>query len=142
MLFSKSCEYALRATIYISATSQENRNVSVKEIATEIGSPISFTAKILQQLCKHHIVVSVKGNSGGFRIDTSKRISTIYEVVEAIEGNDFFERCVIGLKNCSDKNPCPMHKHFKKQREELVKIFKQNTIQDLVEPSNKKLFLK
>ena len=67
-MFSKSCEYAIRATIFIATQSQSNANIGIKEIAKEIDSPIAFTAKILQVLVKNNILKSTKGVGGGFMI--------------------------------------------------------------------------
>jgi Rrf2 family iron-sulfur cluster assembly transcriptional regulator len=65
-MFSKACEYAIRATIYIALQSQESKRVTLKDIAKEIDSPEAFTAKIMQQLVKRGIVDSLKGPTGGF----------------------------------------------------------------------------
>jgi DNA-binding IscR family transcriptional regulator len=51
-MFSKSTEYALRATIYIAQRGSVENKLSLQEIAEAIDSPPSFTAKILQSLTK------------------------------------------------------------------------------------------
>ncbi|MBK9794175.1 MAG: Rrf2 family transcriptional regulator [Sphingobacteriales bacterium] len=142
MIFSKSCEYALRAVLYTYMKSDSNANLGVKEIAKEIGSPVPFTAKILQQLTKKKIISSVKGPNGGFYIDPSSKPVSIYQVVEAIDGTDFFERCVIGLKRCSEANPCPLHVHFVGHRNEIKELFKKKTIYDLIVNHEGKINLK
>ena len=53
-MFSKSCEYAIRATIFIASKCCEERRVGLKEISLAIDSPIAFTAKILQILSKNY----------------------------------------------------------------------------------------
>ena len=71
-MFSKACEYGIKATIYIAMQSMQNSRVSLKDIAKEIDSPVAFTAKILQQLARNKIVESVKGPTGGFQIEKKK----------------------------------------------------------------------
>jgi Rrf2 family iron-sulfur cluster assembly transcriptional regulator len=68
-MFSKSCEYAIRAAIYIAAESSEDSKVGIKDICDHIEAPKHFTAKILQVLTKNKIVSSQKGVNGGFYID-------------------------------------------------------------------------
>ena len=68
-MFSKACEYGIKATIFIASNSYEKQRVSLKEIAKEIDSPEAFTAKILQNLVRHKIINSVKGAYGGFEIE-------------------------------------------------------------------------
>ena len=45
-MFSKACEYGIRATIYIAMQSKEGNRVSLKDIADQTNSPVAFTAKI------------------------------------------------------------------------------------------------
>ena len=66
-MFSKACEYGIKAAIFIATKSYEGVRVSPKEIAENISSPQAFTAKILQSLVRHNIVNSVKGAYGGFQ---------------------------------------------------------------------------
>ena len=60
-MFSKACEYAIKASIFIAISSYNNKKVSPKEISEEIDSPKAFTAKILQELAKNEIIKSTKG---------------------------------------------------------------------------------
>lgn len=119
-MFSKACEYGIRATIYIALQSLEGNRVNLKEISNEIDSPVAFTAKILQLLAKNHIVDSVKGPSGGFEIDKAKMDSIMLgHIVAAIDGNKIFKGCALGLKECNEKFPCPVHYQFKQIRDDL-----------------------
>ena len=68
MIFSKACEYGIRASIYIAQQSLNDERASLKDISREIGSPEAFTAKILQTLVKNKIIDSIKGSHGGFEV--------------------------------------------------------------------------
>ena len=131
-MFSKACEYGIRAAIYVAEQSQEGRRVNLKDIAKEIGSPEAFTAKILQQLAKSDIVSSVKGPTGGFEIDR-KRMARIKlsHIVTAIDGNTVYTGCGLGLKECSAKQPCPVHDKFKKIRNDLKQMLESTNLQEL-----------
>lgn len=122
--------------------SDGNTRLSVKDIAVEIDSPVSFTAKILQQLARKKIIASTRGLNGGFYIEPNTKPITIYQVVEAIDGVEFFDRCVMGLKKCSDKNPCPMHIHFVNHRNEIKTLLMSKSINDLIVQQNGKINLK
>ena len=60
-MFSKACEYGIKASIFIALCSYKGVRVSLKSIAKEINSPEAFTAKILQDLVRHDVINSVKG---------------------------------------------------------------------------------
>lgn len=131
-MFSKTGEYGLRATIFIASESFKNIKISQREIAEEIDSPMAFTAKILQKLVKKNIVKSSKGSGGGFYIEKSnlKKIRLI-EIIEALECDSIITGCGLGLKNCSEEHPCPVHEKFKTIKANLVLMFENTTLEDL-----------
>ncbi len=55
-MFSKSCNYAIKASIFIAKFSLEDEKVGFVDVAKEIDSPQAFTAKILQHLVKAGII--------------------------------------------------------------------------------------
>ena len=131
-MFSKACEYAIRATIYIADQTNRGRRVGLKDISKEIASPEAFTAKILQQLSRNQIVDSIKGPNGGFAIESGKIAKIkLSQVVLAIDGDSVYRGCGLGLKECSEKQPCPVHDKFKVVREELRKMLESTTILEL-----------
>lgn len=113
-MFSKACEHAIKACIYIATKSFEGQRANIREIAGEIGSPIPFTAKILHQLVKNNIITSVKGPSGGFYFETDqiKKIK-LRDIVFVMDGKQLYVSCVLGMKECSELHPCPVHNQYK-----------------------------
>lgn len=127
-VFSKTCEYAIRAVFYIAKCSQQGKKVGFKEIAENINSPEHFLAKILQKLSKEGLIQSSKGPSGGFYLDASNSHRPLADIVIAIEGSEIFTGCGMGLSYCSEENPCPLHNDFKEIRNNLSKMLKTTTI--------------
>ena len=131
-MFSKATEYALRATIYIARTSSEENKLGIGEIAEAIDSPHSFTAKILQILTKDNkIISSSRGPNGGFYLSEKAKKLPVRSILEAMGEDDVLEKCVLGLKRCSEIQPCPMHAQYKSIRQQLLKLFMKKTIQQL-----------
>ncbi len=142
-MFSKACEYAFRAVLYISVKSINGSKLGINEIAKEIDSPVPFTAKILQTLSREGIVSSIKGPNGGFFIDPKSKPVSLNDVVKAIDGDDVLHSCALGLKECSDKFPCPIHHEIKQYKEHLRLVMKETTVQELTADLSKGLtFLK
>lgn len=137
-MFSKTCQYAIRAVIFISKKSSEGERVGIKEIAKGIDSPEHFIAKILQDLRKRGLISSFKGPNGGFFIEEASAC-TIADIVKAIDGDKIFSGCGLGLHYCSESKPCPIHNEFKAIRDELfrvlndakVSIFNENLLKSL-----------
>lgn len=139
MFLSKSCEYAIRATIYVAGISMQAEKASIIEIADAIGSPVPFTGKILQLLTRKKILCSVKGPHGGFYVQDVHMIYLI-DIVRAIDGNGLFTACSMGLKDCSDRQPCPMHHQIKPIKAQLMKELSQNSIYEMVHSYEKRRY--
>ncbi len=131
-MFSKSTEYALRATIYIARMSSDKKKVSINDIAYGIGAPRSFTAKILQHLTKDkRLIQSTPGPSGGFYINEEDKQKSIYTVIEIMGESHIIENCVLGFAYCGEQSPCSMHHVYKHIKKDLLDMFKNKSIDDL-----------
>ncbi len=133
-MFSKACEYGIRAAVYIAEQSLLDRKVSLKETSKAIDSPEAFTSKILQQLSKNNIINSDKGPTGGFSMDKQKldrvKLSTI---IFAIDGDNIYKGCGMGLKQCNELKPCPVHYQFKSIRDNLKNLLETTSIKNLAQ---------
>lgn len=131
-MFSKACEYGIKASIFIAINSRKGRRVSPKEIAKEIDSPQAFTAKILQDLVRHNVIKSVKGAYGGFEIDKNDiALIKLTQIVNAIDGDKIYNGCGLGLSTCDENHPCPVHDKFKTVRDELKHMLENTTLDEL-----------
>jgi len=133
-MFSKSTEYALRATLFIAEKGSENNKLGIDEIAAGIQSPKSFTAKILQLLTgEKGIISSTRGPNGGFYLTEKAKQLPIRAILEVMEQEGLLGKCILGLKKCSEVNPCPMHFEYKPIKKDLKDLFEAKTIQQLVD---------
>jgi DNA-binding IscR family transcriptional regulator len=48
----------------------------------------------------------------------------------AIDGNKLITSCCLGLKDCSEKNPCPVHHDFKPIRKKIQTMLASTKIGD------------
>lgn len=133
-MFSKSCEYGIRASIYVAKNSLKNRKVSLKEVAHHTDAPPAFMAKILQKLTKTEVLSSTKGPNGGFFVEVENLDHVSFlNIVLAIDGNGFFENCTLGLRKCDSQKPCPMHHKFVIIRDEMREMLETTTLKSLAE---------
>jgi len=132
-MFSKTGEYAIRVTILIASESKKDRIVGVKEVAEMVGSPEAFTAKILQKLVKKNIIISRKGVNGGFLVEkhNMNKIKMIH-ILEAVECDDIFKGCALGLKECSELQPCPFHFKYKIIKENFLEVINSTSLNELI----------
>jgi len=131
-MFSKACEYGIRAVLHIAAKSMDAERTSLKAIAREIDSPEAFTAKILQQLSRNNIIRSVKGPTGGFEIaQEDLKTTRLIDVVKTIDGDQLFTGCGLGLKECNADKPCPLHHQFLAIRTNLTQMLTNTNLEEL-----------
>ena len=142
-MFSKTCEYAIRAMIFIARRSKQGEKAGIKEISKEIDSPEPFIAKILQDLGRKGLVLSTKGPNGGFFLDEKLLEGSLASIVKSVDGEKIFYGCGLGLKRCSEAQPCPIHYQFKVIREEMRDMLEAAKLSSFTEElENKLTFLK
>jgi Rrf2 family protein len=131
MLFSKTCEYAIRAAVYIASQSDTADKTGIEEICDNIEAPRHFTAKILQILTRNHLLSSQKGVNGGFYMTPEQLQQPMIALVEAIEGKEVLSQCGLGLRACSEKEPCPLHNKYASIRNSIKQMLSGVTIKDM-----------
>ena len=130
-MFSKATDYAVRATIFIARNSSLSKKLGIEEISVAINSPQYFTAKILQILTKKELIKSTPGPNGGFFLLNESKQLPIRTIIDAMGESTTLDKCVLGLKECSEKSPCPMHAQYKNIKRELQELFDSKTIEML-----------
>ncbi|CUU00643.1 transcriptional regulator, BadM/Rrf2 family [Candidatus Thermokryptus mobilis] len=130
-LLSKTTEYGIRAVLYIALNS--SKYITTKEIAKELKIPKHFLAKVIQKLVRSKIIYSRRGRNGGFVLRKSPDKLKIIDVVLALEGDELFKKCVLGLPNCSDENPCSVHQNWSVIREQIKQMLSERTLKELLD---------
>jgi len=140
-MLSNSCRYGIRAVIYLASQPLSGGKTGIKKISKDLNLPTPFLAKILQQLAKQKILSSSKGPHGGFSLLRDPRKITLLDIVNTIDGTDTFTNCIMHNGSCEggEKNKirCTLHQDYEKTRKELIKLFSNRTIHELVIKSNK-----
>jgi len=118
MIFSRPCEYAIRALTYLGDS--PDGTARAQEIAAAEEIPLPILSKVLQDLAHKGLLKSRRGPGGGFRLARSPEDITLHDVVAAIDGTQHFYDCAAGLPGCSDEAPCPLHDMWTRFRESLI----------------------
>ncbi len=136
-MFSKTYQYALRASVVVARASRDGKRLVLSEIAEHTGAPKAFTAKVLQNLVRAGIITSQRGPNGGFHLspDQASKVS-LRMIMEAIGESSFHHECAMGLESCSGLNPCPLHGQFALVKEEMGHILDSTDIHSLVDGLN------
>ena len=135
-MLSNSCRYGIRAVIYLAGHPENGGKIGIKKISNDLDLPTPFLAKILQQLAKQKILNSSKGPHGGFSLLKDPRKITLLDIVNSIDGQDVFTNCIMHNGSCegvkANQKHCPLHDDYQNTRIELINLFSNKTIYDLV----------
>ncbi len=136
-LYSKSCQYALRALVHAGQPEAAGR-VQAKDICEQAGVPESFTRKVLQALAAGGLLVAQRGPGGGYLLTRAPAEITLLEVIKLVDGADTFDYCVLGMRECSGENPCPLHALWLKSKVPLLKSLNKTTLADLIAATSRR----
>lgn len=85
MRVSAKSDYALRALVEL-ASSDDGTPISAEEIGRRQGIPHGFLQAILADLRRAEVVISVRGQNGGWRLGREAAEVTVADVIRAVDG--------------------------------------------------------
>jgi len=132
-MLSNTSKYAIRAVIYLALNAGEEKKIGIKQISKDLNIPTPFLGKILQTLAKHKLLSSTKGPHGGFGLGRSANQIFLIDIVDIIDGQDIFNKCLIRLDDCNEKEPCSMHNKYVEIRKSLHSLFQEQKISELID---------
>lgn len=140
MMYSTTCSYSIRALCRLTIINPDGY-VRIQDICEGSELPSHFIAKIFRDLVRAKLLVSAKGRGGGYALARPAKDIRLYDIVEAIDGVDTYQQCVVGLAQCNDKQPCPQHEQFKAIRQRMLSFLNSTTLSEMSKALDKKLDL-
>ena len=133
MIFSNATEYAIRGLSEIASRGARGPDgpIMLDDVIIGTDLPRDFLAKIFQKLVRAGILNSAKGRGGGFALAKPPHEITLIDIVQAIEGPQLLDACVVGLEKCNDQMPCAQHDLYKPIRQRLKDYLRTTTLADL-----------
>lgn len=134
-MLSNTSKYAIRAVIYLALYADEEKKIGIKQISKDLNIPTPFLGKILQTLAKHKLLSSTKGPHGGFGLGKPANDIYLVDIVDIIDGQDIFKKCLIRLEDCTEKKSeqCSLHDKYLEIRKSLLNLFQHEKISELVD---------
>ncbi len=130
-IYSKGCEYAIRALSHI-PLGQAKETFSAKTLCKKARIPESYTRKVFQSLVRAKFFSAISGPGGGYVLINDPHNISLFDIIKAVDGDEIFERCILGLTSCRANNPCPVHNIWKKMKFDMVDELKSQTLDKLM----------
>jgi len=135
MRLSRESEYGLEG-LKVLARRREGEVLLLQEIAAAGDLPERFLAKIFQKLSRHGVALSHRGAVRGYSLARPAAAISLREILEAIEGQGLFDRCVFWPARCSPGSPCSLHHRWATFRPKLQRVLETTTLGELATDSS------
>ena len=132
MQLTRAADYAVRVMIHLAGLPPGTR-VSRSELSTSAECPEQFLCKVLQSLTKAGLIVSHRGNTGGFELEERHRRASLLDVVQAIEGPIHLNVCLNQDRGCTRQTWCPAHNVWAEAQRALSDVLGNATISELAQ---------
>jgi len=132
MLLSKACEYGIRSVLYLT-DGPTGTYVPIRSISDALGIPYHFLAKVVQTLAQADVLTSSRGPNGGIALARPASQISLKEIVVALDGDDIFTECVLGLPGCGARKPCPLHEQWAPARDRIHRMFDHVSLAEMAE---------
>ncbi len=127
-MLTASSKYALRALICLAKCPDDGAFIRVDQLSKEAEIPAPYLSKIMKILSQKELVETRRGLTGGVRLKRQKKAISFFDVCEALNEPIVSEVCLLSKTSCEEKNPCPLHREWKKNREQVHRFLKKARI--------------
>ncbi len=129
-IIRRNSDYALRAAMEL-AGRFEREPVATREVASRQAIPYQLACKLLQRLNSAGIVRSTMGPAGGFALSRHPSKISVREVVEAIQGRLWLNRCVCAGDFCQLSRRCTISPELGRLQEKIDRFLEGLTLRQL-----------
>ena len=129
MKFQKTTEYAIRVMVYLAKYKEER--FSANRLHQDLKIPYKYLGRLMSKLSAAGLVDVLPGKLGGYQVQRDLNSIYLYQIAGLVEGLDNYERCVLGFSECTDSNPCSLHKYWMKHREGIKEMLYNTSLADL-----------
>jgi Rrf2 family protein len=132
MQLTRAADYAVRVMIHLAGLPPGSR-ASRGELAGAAECPEQFLSKVLQSLTRAGLVISHRGNTGGFELPEAHRSASVLDVVQAIEGPIRLNLCLTSDHSCGRQQWCPAHGVWVEAQKAMVGVLQSASVGNLAQ---------
>lgn len=133
MKISTKGRYAVRVMAEIA--SHNNEYVSLTELAQKQGISAKYLEQIVSKLTKNHLLVSLRGANGGYKLNVSAKDCTVADILQATNDMPDLVPCLKYNANCPRKDNCFSINCWETLSKIIYDYLKSVSLQDLIDKS-------
>lgn len=140
MKFSSQEEFGLRCLIQVARHLNQDRGITIQEIADAEGITVHNVAKLLRLLRIGGFIDSTRGQVGGYILARPAKEIVINDVLSTLGGrlyeSDFCQRFNEENEVCNHKFDCSVRSLWQKIQNAVDQVVKNITLDDLINENN------
>ena len=130
MQLTRAADYGVRVMIHLVAQPTGKR-ISLPGLANATGAPESFLSKVLQALTRARMIISQRGQTGGFEIAPRGQHASMRDVIEAIDGPIRLNVCLNAGRSCPRRNTCAAHPVWVEAQQAMLNVLESASVRDM-----------
>lgn len=129
---SKLTDYAI---VILSRMARDPAHIhAATELARESGIALPTVSKVLKQLAARHVVQSLRGAKGGYRLALPPEALTLAQLIDALEGPIAITECSSTSDRCEQTASCSVRGHWNTINRAVRAALESITLADMVQP--------
>jgi len=130
MQLSNSSQYAIRILAYM-ADKKDSKLLNATQLAETLYIPYKFLTKIMTELVKSGLVVSIRGRDGGYKFEKDTSEIMVSDILAIFNDSIKDEQCVLGIGFCNGLCKCALHDQWIEPKHLLQKMFQGSSLEDI-----------
>jgi Rrf2 family protein len=130
MFITRESDYAVRILRELA----DGDKKTVQDISAREQVPVPFAYKILKKLEKGALVRSYRGAGGGYRVAKDMAAITLFDVMNAIDGNLLLSECMDHNYRCPHREGgrhCKVHGEFERIQALILAGLRERTLDQI-----------
>ena len=107
---------------------------NARDIATHTHVTVPMVSKLLKRLTTAGLLVSVRGVSGGYRLQREASAISVAEIIHALEDNRGLTECSILPNECSLRGVCSIQGHWRLINQAILAALGSVSLEMLAKP--------
>ena len=129
-LITRNTDYAMRALCYIAK--QATDSVDVSELVRELAIPRPFLRKLLQILSREGLLLSYRGQGGGFSLARSPKKILLTDLIRIFQKTIRLNECIFKKKLCPQRGTCMLNREIGAIEKDVMARLGRVTIASLI----------
>jgi Rrf2 family protein len=124
---SQTTGYAILALTWLN----HERPRLIREVAEGTGIVKPYLAKIFNLLANKGLLVAKRGYRGGIQLARPADKISLFEIVEATEGDKWMSQCLLGMRECNAESLCPTHDLWQEMKNQIRDALERITLSEV-----------